>query len=111
MARSAPLLTRTTGVSKALSSGARGGAGRDGAGATGCGGTADLDLPAVSSSVPGTVCSVLRLSTLVSEGSVVPEVAASEDGRDAGCLPVFFLPFVIPTGPVLLETVSFEALG
>lgn len=25
-----------------------------------------------------------------------------------GCLPVLFLPFVIPTVPVLLETVSFE---
>lgn len=41
----------------------------------------------------------------------MPEVVASEDGWDAGCLPVFFLPFVIPTIPVLLETVSFEALG
>lgn len=113
--RSSPLLTRTTGVSEATmhcSSRARGEAGGGGGGATGGGGTADLDLPVVSSSVPGTVCSVWRLSPLVSEGSDVPEMVASEDdGWDVGCLPVLFLPFVIPTVPVLLETVSFEALG
>lgn len=43
--------------------------------------------------------------------SDVPEGVASADGREVGCLPVFFLPFVIPTVPVLLESVSFEALG
>lgn len=93
----------------------RGGAGGAGGEATGGRGTADSGLPVVRSSVPGTVCSGLRLSTLVSEGSPlrsdVPEVVASEDGREVGCLPVFFLPFVIPTVPVLLESVSFEALG
>ena len=92
-----------------------GGGGGGGAGTTAGGGTADLGLPAVCSSVPGAVCSGLRPATLVSEGSPLrsdmPEVVASEDGRDVDCLPVFFLPFVIPTIPVLLETVSFEALG
>lgn len=40
-----------------------------------------------------------------------PEVVASRGGLDVGCRPVFFLPFVVPTAPVLLDTVSFEALG
>lgn len=118
MGRSVPSLTRTTGVSEATvhcSSRGRGGAGGEGGGATGGGGTADLDLPVVCSSVPGTVCSGLRLSTLISEGSPLrsdmPDVVASEASREVGCLPVFFLPFVIPTVPVLLESVSFEALG
>lgn len=76
----------------------------------------DLDLPVLCSSAPGTVCSSLKLSTLVSEGSPlrsdVPEVVVSEDRREViGCLPVFFLPLVVPTVPALLETVSFEALG
>lgn len=97
------------------SSRGRGGAGGGGGGAPGGGGTVGLDLPVVSSSVPGTVCSGLRPSALVSEGSPlrsdVPEVAVSEDGRDVGCLPVFSLPFAIPTVPVLLETVCFDALG
>lgn len=109
----APSLTRTTGVSEATghcSFSATGGAGAGGGEATAGGGTADLGLPVVSSSVPGAVCSVLRLSPRVSEGSV-QEVVASEDGGDVGCLPVFFLPFVIPSVPGLLETVSFEALG
>ena len=116
--RSAPLLIRTTGVSEATvlcSSRGREGVGVGGAGVTGGGGTEDLGLPVVCSSAPGTVCSGVRLSTLVSEGSPlrsdVPEVVASEDSRDVGCLPVFFLPFVIPTAPVLLETASLEALG
>lgn len=112
------MLIRTTGVSEATafcSSRGREEAGVGGAGVTGGGGTADLGLPVVCSSAPGTVCSGVRLSTLASEGSPlrsdVPEVVASEDSRDVGCLPVFFLPFVIPTVPVLLETVSLEALG
>ena len=111
------MLIRTTGVSEATvlrSSRGREGEGVGGAGVTGAGGTADLGLPVVCSSAPGTVCSGVRLSTLVSEGSPlrsdVPEVVASEDNRDGGCLPVFFLPFVIPTVPILLETVSLEAL-
>lgn len=87
MGRSAPLLTRTTGVSEATmlwsSSGSGGGRG-GGGGATGARGTADLALPVVCSSVSGTVCSGLRLSTRGSEGSPlrsdVPEVVASEDG-------------------------------
>lgn len=92
------------------------GAGGEGAGATGGGGTTDLDLPVFCSSAPGTVCSSLRLSTPVSEGSplrsAMPEVVVSEDRREVvGCLPVFFLPLVVPTVPVLLATVSFEALG
>lgn len=37
-------------------------------------------------------------------------MVASVDGRDVGRLPVFFLPFVVPTVPVLLETISFEVL-
>lgn len=113
MGRSVPLLTRTMGVFEATiycSSGGRGAGG----GAPGSRGTADLDLPAVCSSAPGIVCSGLRVCTLVPGGSPLrsdtPEAVASEDGRDS-CLPGFFLPFVVPTVPVLLETVSFEALG
>lgn len=40
-----------------------------------------------------------------------PAAVASGGSRGVGCRPVFFLPFVIPTVPVLLDTVSFEALG
>lgn len=102
-------------ATKLCSSRGRGGAGGEGGGATGGEGTADLGLPVVSSSVPGAGCSGLRPSTLVSKASPlrsdVPEVVASEDGRDVGCLPGFFLPFVIPTVPVLLETVSLEVLA
>lgn len=79
-------------------------------------GTKDLDLLVVCSSAPGTVCLGLRLSTLVSGGSPVrsdvPEVMVSEESRDVvGCLPVFFLPFIVPAVPVLLATASLEPLG
>lgn len=115
--RSAPLLTTTIGVSAAKTHGSsrtRCGAGGGGGGLTGGGGTADLDLPVLGSSVSGPVGSVLKLSTLASEGSPlrsdVPAVVASADGRGVDRLPAFFLPFVVPTVPVLLETVSFEVL-
>lgn len=75
-----------------------------------------LALPALCSSAPGPVCSGWRLSAPASEGSPLrsdaPVVKLSEDRREAvGCLPGFFLPFVVPTVPVLLAAVSFGALG
>lgn len=79
-------------------------------------GTEGLGLLVLGSSVPGTTGLGLILSILVSGSSPVrssvPEVVGSEDSRDVvGCLPVFFLPFAVPSAPVLLATVSFEALG
>lgn len=119
MGRSAPLLTKTTGVSEAImhcSSRGRGRSGGEGERATGGRGTVALDLPVFCSSAPETVCSGWKLSTPGSEVSPLrsdgPEAVVSEDSRDvAGCLLVFFLPLVVPTVPVLLATVSLEALG
>lgn len=113
-----PTLIRTMEGSKATmpsSSSGRGRADGEGSGATGGGRTVALDLPVACSSAPAAV-SCLRLSSPVSEGSPlrldVSEVAVSEDSRDAAvCLPIFFLPLVVPIMPVLLAADSLDTLG
>lgn len=116
--RVCPSLTWTMGVSKATmpwSSSGRGRADGEGSGATGGGRTVALDLPAACSSASAAV-SCLRLSSPGSQGSPLrPDVSAavvSEDSRDAAvCLPIFFLPLVVPMMPVLLATDSLDTLG